>query len=77
MFDTTIAHVNYHRVTRDANQHITYNPMQMISTNKLLHICCAMFPDVLPRNNIIAVIFQSLLAIIQEQIIYMGMLEVS
>ena len=36
-----------------------------------------MFPNVLPRNNIIAVIFQSLLAIIQEQIIYMVMLEVS
>ena len=35
------------------------------------------FPNVLPRNEIIAAIFQSLLAIIQEQIIYMGMLEVS
>ena len=69
MFDTTIAHVS------DANHHIqsNANDIHKWTIAYLLWI----FPNVLPRNNIIAAIFQSLLAIIQEQIIYMGMLEVS
>ena len=74
MLDTTIAHVNYRWVSV-ANQHIQSdaNDIHKYTIAHLLWI----FRNVLPRNKIMSVIFQSLLAIIQEQIIYMEMLDVS